>query len=51
MKSPIPLPFLHRGEEVPPSRMTLPAARGFLLSSILSAVTAPITYFVIRAAV
>ena len=51
MKSPIPLPFLHRGGEVPPSGVTLPAALGFLLPFILIAVTALITYFVIRAAV
>lgn len=51
MKAPIPLPFVKRGEEVPPSGITMQAVLGFLLPFILIAVTALITFFVIRAGV
>lgn len=51
MKAPIPLPFVRRGEEVPPSGVTAQAVLGFLLPFILIALTALIAYFVIRAGV
>jgi len=50
MKAPIPLPFVHRGEELPPTGVRIPAVLGFLLPFLLLALTALITYFVIRAA-
>lgn len=50
MKAPIPLPFVNRGEELPPTGVRIPAVLGFLLPFLLLALTALITYFVIRAA-
>ncbi len=51
MKSPIPLPFVRRGEDIPPTGVRMPALLGFLLPFLLLALTALITYFVIRAAI
>ena len=51
MKSPIPLPFVCRGEDIPPTGVRMPALLGFLLPFLLLALTALITYFVIAAAV
>ena len=51
MKAPIPLPFVKRGEEVPPSGVRLQAVLGFLLPFILIFLTALIAWFVIRAGI
>ena len=50
MKAPFPLPFVRRGEEIPPTGVRMPALVGFLLPFFLLALTALVTYFVIRAA-
>ena len=50
MKAPFPLPFVRRGEEIPPTGVQMPALLGFLLPFLLLALTALVTYFVIRAA-
>ena len=49
MKAPVPLPFVKRGENIPPSGVSLQAVLGFLVPFLLIAATALITYFVIRA--
>ena len=49
MKAPVPLPFVKRGEDIPPSGVSLQAVLGFLVPFLLIAATALITYFVIRA--
>ena len=51
MKAPIPLPFVKRGERVPPTGVTMQAVLGFLLPFLLIALTALVTYFVIRAGI
>ncbi|MDP9371341.1 MAG: hypothetical protein M3Q65_02565 [Chloroflexota bacterium] len=51
MKAPIPLPFVRRGENVPPTGVTMQAVLGFLLPFLLIALTALITYFIIRAGI
>lgn len=51
MKAPVPLPFVKRGEEVPPSGVTLQAILGFALPFILILVTALLAYFIIRAGI
>lgn len=47
----LPLPFLHRGEHVPATGVTMPAVLGFLMPFLLILITGLITYFVIHAAV
>ncbi len=51
MKAPVPLPFVKRGEEVPPSGVKLQALLGFALPFILILVTAALAYFIIRAGI
>ncbi len=51
MKAPFPLPFVRRGEDIPPTGIRIPALVGFLLPFLLLALTALITYFVIAAAI
>lgn len=51
MKAPVPLPFVKRGEEVPPSGVKLQALLGFALPFILILVTAVLAYFIIRAGI
>ena len=47
MKAPIPLPFVEKGEDIPPSGVSLQAVLGFLLPFILIALCGLIVYFVI----
>lgn len=51
MKAPVPLPFVKKGEEVPPSGVTLQAVLGFMLPFILILITALLAYFIIRAGI
>jgi hypothetical protein len=47
MKAPIPLPFVEKGEDIPPSGVTLQAVLGFLLPFILIIICGLIVYFMI----
>jgi hypothetical protein len=47
MKAPIPLPFVDKGEDIPPSGVTLQAVLGFLLPFILIAICGLVVYFMI----
>lgn len=47
MKAPIPLPFVEKGEDIPPSGVNLQAVLGFLLPFILIALCGLIVYFMI----
>jgi len=49
MKSPIALPFIKKGEDVPPSGVTLQAVLGFLLPFFLIALAGIIIFFMINA--
>lgn len=51
MKAPVPLPFVRKGEDVPPTGVTMQAVLGFILPFILILATAVIAYFIIRAGV
>lgn len=47
MKAPVPLPFVEKGEDIPPSGVTAQAILGFVLPFILIAICGLIVYFVI----
>lgn len=47
MKAPVALPFVEKGEDIPPSGVTAQAILGFLLPFILIAICGLIVYFVI----
>jgi hypothetical protein len=47
MKAPVPLPFVEKGEDIPPSGVTAQAILGFLLPFILIALCGLVVYFVI----
>jgi hypothetical protein len=47
MKAPIPLPFVEKGEDIPPSGVNLQAVLGFLLPFILIAICGLVVYFMI----
>lgn len=47
----LPLPFLNRGERIPPTGVTTQAVLGFLLPFIMIIVTAILAYFIIRAGI
>jgi hypothetical protein len=49
MKAPVPLPFVKKGEEVPPTGLTVQAVLGFLLPFLLIALAGIIIYFMISA--
>lgn len=49
MKAPIALPFIKKGEDVPPSGVTTQAILGFLLPFFLIALAGVIIYFMISA--
>ncbi|MGN6675122.1 MAG: hypothetical protein ACTHMJ_19785 [Thermomicrobiales bacterium] len=51
MKAPVPLPFVKKGEEVPPSGVTTQAVLGFLVPIIMIVLAAIVFYFVIHAKV
>lgn len=51
MKAPMTLPFVKRGEDVPPTGVTVQAVLGFFLPFILILVTALLAYFIIRAGI
>lgn len=51
MKAPVPLPFVKKGENVPPTGVTMQAVLGFTLPFILILVTALLAYFIIRAGI
>ncbi len=47
MKAPVPLPFVEKGEDIPPSGVSLQAVLGFLLPFILIAICGLVVYFMI----
>lgn len=47
MKAPVPLPFVEKGEDIPPSGVSVQAILGFLMPFILIALCGLIVYFVI----
>ena len=49
MKATIALPFIKKGEDVPPSGVTMQAVLGFLLPFFLIALAGVIIYFMISA--
>src|SRR5690349_2913442 len=49
MKAPIALPFIKKGEDVPPSGVTVQAVLGFLLPFFLIALAGIIIFFMINA--
>ncbi len=49
MKAPFPLPFVKKGEDVPPSGVTAQAVLGFLLPFFLIALLGVIVYFMLVA--
>ncbi len=49
MKAPMALPFVEKGEDIPPSGVTAQAILGFLLPFILIIICGIIVYFVISA--
>jgi hypothetical protein len=49
MKAPVALPFVEKGEDIPPSGVTAQAILGFLLPFILIILCGIIIYFVISA--
>lgn len=51
MKAPVPLPFVKKGEKVPPSGVTTQAVLGFLMPIIMIVLAAIVLYFVIHAKV
>jgi hypothetical protein len=49
MKAPIPLPFVKKGEDVPPSGVTTQAVLGFVLPFLLIALMGLIIFFMLSA--
>ena len=49
MKAPLSMPFVKKGEDIPPSGVTLQAVLGFVLPFLLIALTGVIVYFMIVA--
>lgn len=47
MKAPVPLPFVEKGEDIPPSGVTAQAVLGFLLPFLLIILCGVIVYFMI----
>jgi len=47
MKAPVPLPFVEKGEDIPPTGVSLQAVLGFLLPFILIALCGIVVYFMI----
>jgi hypothetical protein len=51
MKAPVPLPFVKKGERVPPSGVTTQAVLGFLVPILMIVLAAIVLYFIIHAKV
>lgn len=49
MKAPLPLPFVKKGEDVPPSGVSAQAVLGFLMPFILILLAGVIIFFMISA--
>ena len=49
MKAPVALPFVEKGEDIPPSGVTAQAILGFLLPFILIILCGIVIYFMISA--
>lgn len=49
MKAPFPLPFVKKGEDVPPSGVKAQAVLGFLLPFLLIALMGIIVFFMVTA--